>query len=954
MDAIAFLEERETTAADFLEQKSHGGTGAMDTIKNVGRVYPVLETVANLITQTYGLPLSGLAGLAALPFGLEAAQKTQEKVGKALIYEPQTEKGRELTETTFYPIEQLEEKAAAPVGKYLEEKFGPEVGAAGHTAVMGAPMALPFARKAIKKKGAVTERPTKQALPPTPESQYLKAKFAERFLEEGAVEKPIKIPDVPQAAKTTTLHGGVPLYELGQLWTKSVGEPVWDQFVMKTVPKALEKVPGGKSINRALLYDYRGDLPNTAKYLASMEDMKRAQAVGREYAVDLGRRLQSVDEPSQLKLGEYIRGEVEKLPDHLKPLGDEAKLVMLDLGKQAVDVGLLSEKAFFKNAGRYMPRLYTSKEYQNLLTKYNLTKPNRLDLTRFKRRKDIPKEIREEMGEILTPGYPVAKGIMQLTHDIELGRFFRDISSNEQWARMKASTEAIPEGWKQLPSNKKLGKLSEAHVHPEIFADLQEAVRVMETPEKVWRKALGAWKFGKVIMSPKTHARNLMSNSVLAHLGGLPMYEQPIYLPKAVKAMKQKGDYWRMAREEGGLQHTFTSGELGVLFDQVERQMGGVKAGSLPEQFGLLGDSWAGAKKGLKKAADLYEAEEQLFKMAKFIHNIERKKMSPKAAWADAEKWLFNYSKVTRFQEKYRSKWYGAPFATFTMKALPRIAEAGVKTPWRFAVPMGIIYGLEKVAAYKIGDTPEEQKAKKALRPEWMQGKFLGSPNFARVPLIDEHGREYWLNLTYIMPWGDIGESGGFGPIPGGIMPMSQPFVREPMQQILNYDAFWEEPIVKEETSAGLKGFERTKVQAKERLTHAAQAMLPTPVFDVTKAIDALQHRPDYKGRFRSPKAVGFDIIGGIKMYPVDYVDETMKRISKLDPETGQLARKIHSQIRTYAIKEQALQKKGIETDHYKKLIEQKIEQLRGLAEETKEVGELYKQLTADDFLEAK
>ena len=28
----------------------------------------------------------------------------------------------------------------------------------------------------------------------------------------------------------------------------------------------------------------------------------------------------------------------------------------------------------------------------------------------------IPKEIRKEMGEILTPGYPIAKGITQLTN----------------------------------------------------------------------------------------------------------------------------------------------------------------------------------------------------------------------------------------------------------------------------------------------------------------------------------------------------------------------------------------------------------------------------------------------------------------------------------------------------------------------------------------------------------
>jgi hypothetical protein len=395
---------------------------------------------------------------------------------------------------------------------------------------------------------------------------------------------------------STKLYSGLPLHELGKAgkaWTKYVGEPVWDKFIMEKVPKMLEKIPGGKRINRATLYDYRGDLPKTEKYLASMEDMRRAQSIGREYAVDLGKRLQAYDEATQIKMGMYISGDTADIQKAAKAtlgkrelaVADEAKRSMLDLGKQAVDVGLLDEKTFFKNAGRYMPRLYTSKEYKDLLTTFNLKKPSRLDLGRFKMRKDIPKEIRKAMGEILTPGYPIAKGIGQLTHDISMSRHFNGIAANPDWAWSKAvdpaiskqvrkyinerkkfikkgqldyesvvksaqekfkdinitaftdeagkrqlkieNAKAIPDGWKQI-EGKKLGALNGAYVHPEIFDDLSEAIRVMTKPEKYWRKSLGSWKFGKVILSPKTHARNLMSNSVLAHLGGMPMPMQPI------------------------------------------------------------------------------------------------------------------------------------------------------------------------------------------------------------------------------------------------------------------------------------------------------------------------------------------------------------------------------------------------------------------------------------------
>jgi hypothetical protein len=119
---------------------------------------------------------------------------------------------------------------------------------------------------------------------------------------------------------------------------------------------------------------------------------------------------------------------------------------------------------------------------------------------------------------------------------------------------LKVQKGVLPDGWKELPNNRKLGSLSEAKVHPEIFSDITESIRIMETPEKVWRKSLGAWKFGKVILSPKTHARNVMSNSILAHLGGMPMYEQPIYLTKSIQAMRGKNNYWKDATSEGLLE----------------------------------------------------------------------------------------------------------------------------------------------------------------------------------------------------------------------------------------------------------------------------------------------------------------------------------------------------------------------------------------------------------------
>ena len=987
---------------------SEFGKGALGT----------METAAAFITQLYGVPAAGLAGLAALPFGGERAEEAIEAVSKAAIYQPETEAGQKVAELAFLPFTKLME-AGESLGDWTLEKTGsPKLASLMETAVVAAPIAVGglAGRLGRLKPKRAFKTPEKLG----PESTFVKEQFDRKFMADEGIqpfeevrfkgeqkvlgeleqlpEKAARveptgvltpeetfildsqgleglkkssqdravietIPPETKAAdpslpweKPSELYGGIPLQQFLETYTQKIGAPIWDELIVKKIPKALEKIPGGKAINRAILYDYRGDLPDTPLYMKSLEDMRRHQSIGREYAVDLGRRLQNRNERAQLAIGEQLRGEKASLTTEEAAIATEARNVLDALGKQAVDVGLLDDKVFFKNVGQYLPRLYTSKEYNSKLISFNLKKPQRLDLTRFMKRKDIPKEVRQQMGEILTPGYPVAKGIRQLTHDIELAKHFNNIAGNSDWSLPKTTEVGIPDAWKQMPSTRKLGKLSESYVHPEIFEDLKLAIRIMSLGERTWRKGLGMWKFGKVILSPKTHVRNLFSNSLLSHLGGMPLWKQPQLLTKAAREMKAKGPHWKAAKGEGLMEATFTQGELGQLFDKVEFQMKDIKAESLPEKFGMIGQGWSKAKIAGDKAAKLYQAEEQWFKMAKYIDNVENKKMSVQLAAKDAEKWLFNYAKLTKAQEAYRSKWYGAPFATFTIKAIPRIAEAAIKTPWRFAAPAAMIYGLEEAARKKFGDSEAMAKAKRLLRPEWMQGGFPGLPNFPRVPVEDTSGREYYGNLSYITPWGDLAESGGAGPIPGGIMPLSQPFSKELWQQIAGtkdllgaggFDLFWQEPIVREEDVAGLPASEKAKVVAKKRGRHLYNTMVPTLAMDIEKGVSAFRGKPDYRGRERPPGVVAADVFLGIKMYPVDYADEMMRQVAKLNPRKSDVAQKIRQQIRTLAVKRNFYAQRGQDDKALQldKQIADKVRQLQGLGKELQEKGAVYERL---------
>jgi len=284
----------------------------------------------------------------------------------------------------------------------------------------------------------------------------------------------------------------------------------------------------------------------------------------------------------------------------------------------------------------------------------------------------------------------------------------------------------------------------------------------MGTTEKTWRKLLGLWKVGKIV-NPKTMARNLFGgNVILSHVGGFPMWRQPRAYLKAFKAIRTGDKYYIGARSEDLMRTTWSAGELKQLFE-AESEMVGILTGKLPEDMASVTKAMIRVQAIGQKGGRLYQKLEEWSKLAHYIDAIETRGMTSEQAAYEAQKWLFDYGRVTKFQEKYRSMPYGAPFATFTFKAMPRIAEAVIKTPWRFALPAAFIFGLEEAARRTIKDTPEEEAAKKELRPSWQKGSFMGLPNFARTPLVDEYGREYFWNLTYWLPWGDIGEARWMG-----------------------------------------------------------------------------------------------------------------------------------------------------------------------------------------------
>jgi len=122
-----------------------GQPGAMTTMENIGRVLPVADAAATMVTGAYGVPLSGLAGLAGGAYGaitgkdpLETAEKWRQSTEDVFVHKGMTPGGQQITEAASYPQLEFIEPTARFAGKQAEQMGYPMVGAAIHSGISGA------------------------------------------------------------------------------------------------------------------------------------------------------------------------------------------------------------------------------------------------------------------------------------------------------------------------------------------------------------------------------------------------------------------------------------------------------------------------------------------------------------------------------------------------------------------------------------------------------------------------------------------------------------------------------------------------------------------------------------------------------------------------------------------------------------------------------------------------
>lgn len=511
----------------------------------------------------------------------------------------------------------------------------------------------------------------------------------------------------------------VPFFGAGRAIVKGI------KGVAKAGAKVAGKVPlvgkVGHGLGRAFIYRFGQD----PIYAELAERSVRNINVGTQNVLELARPISKLDSATQRTIAEARKlGKLEDLPAELlqkaRPAFDE-----LDrLGKEAVNAGLLKKEIYDQNVGSYIARLYRKHEIPGGIVEKVKTffqkKPLRIDVSRFKKRTDIPEEIREAMGEILEAGYPTAKSLVQLTQATERAKFFGEVAT-------KWGSDVVEEGLKKLPDAKTLGKLAGKVVPEAIFDDIQEIIRRPTELQKGLHKIVGGFKFSKVILNPATHARNIMSNFILNNFEGLSPARIDIY-GKAAKELVTKGKFYQEAKSVGLGLDTFASKEIKEI-------LLGPESRGFVKKFG---------RSIVDKLSDLYQKEEEFAKLSQYIFQ-RQKGLVPEEAWKIAERATFNYSQVTPFIRRLRESIFGYPFITFTYKVTPQVARTIVTAPTKVSNIGKIKQGIENLADLK------ELEREKASEPDWVRDGF-----YVKLPVKDRHGRSAYLDLSYILPFGDL------------------------------------------------------------------------------------------------------------------------------------------------------------------------------------------------------
>lgn len=419
--------------------------------------------------------------------------------------------------------------------------------------------------------------------------------------------------------------------------------------------------------------------------------------------------------------------------------------------------------------------------------------------------RDFTKQEREAMGEIDEARFAIAKTMHGMIHDVETGRYLEWLA--QRYAKKEG--EAIdgrvveasermrdifkPGEWVKVPDTvipgtrvKKYGVLAGRYLPGPIWNDVRQVVGFRYQPlGETYAAIHKAWKTSKTALSPAVHMNNVMANFVMADWHDVTAG----HVVKALRLMLSKDAAAQavLARygDSGGTIGTWAAKELQQeqlrpLLDALEKELG--IAGEVSGQVGAMAalqlalrgrllstieaakPTLAGraAVKAGRAMIDLYEAEDQVFRLAAWLKAKEDGASDLEAGKA-ARRSFLDYGINAPWIQMMRNTAF--PFIAFTYRSVPMLLETAAKKPWKL-MKLGLVAGALNALGYLFsgGDEDDERK----LLPEEKAGRIWGlTPKLVRMPWNDAHGSPVFLDVRRWVPVGDIFDIGqGHAAIP--------------------------------------------------------------------------------------------------------------------------------------------------------------------------------------------
>jgi len=616
-----------------------------------------------------------------------------------------------------------------------------------------------------------------------------------------------------------------------------------------------------------------------AEYQALAQEAQLSREAGAREAEQVAKTLTTkptgelLTPDEQKYVGRIFRKEVAESPQllsnprykELSSIAKEGRAVMDKWSTELAKSGIPKEetaKVIEDNIGSYMARMYSSK-IKPETGMFGAVKNLRLRLGGLKHRKDLSEEVLRQLGEIKEPALPTAIRVKEISSNIANNKLFSKVAQNPEWVADKNITGNLV----KMSDTASLGSLKGKYVIPEIAEDINAIANINKQSEGFYSKFISTWKYGKVVLNPATQVRNGISNTMLLDLSGTNHIRQAKLFPKAFDELLNKGKIYQQALEDGAVGGEFVGGEIKKLKDFYVKTQGGNM------------NKWANIlKMPFDAAGKVYQGMEQSAKLVKYMDVLE-KTGNRKLAASEAQKWLFDYSKVPKIVDWARKSPFGAPFITFTYKSTPRIAEAIVNRPMAVYKYKALFDAINETSRKYQGLRPDEYARQKKLLPDYLLKDIGGVPTNLLMPWKDKYGRTQWLNLEYILPLGqspEIIEKGISG------------FVGNPVFNLVSDLSKNTDFRGKTIIPIGATTQEATKAVLSYIYRQVAPSLAPEIPglskggYSWEKVKDAISKRPDFSERTRELTPTIVDVLAGIKLNALDVNEaERFKMIGK-------------------------------------------------------------------------